>query len=142
MQFFVKLCLLPLRGEGLFSKNQCCGTGMLISDPNFSHSESRIKKIPDPGSGSASNNLSILSPKNCFQALKKNDLGCSSRIRIFSMAGSRIQASKAPDPVSGSAALCKMRDFFPFLARSPCEVAAYFCDIPMHLPFLTTNKNL
>jgi hypothetical protein len=31
---------------------------------------------------------------------------------------------KVPDSVSGSAALCKMRDFFPILARNPREVAA------------------
>jgi hypothetical protein len=31
----------------------------------FSHSVYRVKKIPDPGSGSASKNLSIFNPKNC-----------------------------------------------------------------------------
>jgi hypothetical protein len=30
---------------------------------------SRVKKIPDPGSGSASKNLSIFNPINCFYAL-------------------------------------------------------------------------
>jgi hypothetical protein len=39
-----------------------------ILDPNFSIPDpgSRVKKIPDPGSGSASKNLSIFNPKNCF----------------------------------------------------------------------------
>ncbi len=31
----------------------------------FFHPGSRVKKIPDPGSGSASKNLSIFKPKNC-----------------------------------------------------------------------------
>jgi hypothetical protein len=44
MQFFVKLCLLPVRHEGLFLQNQCCGTGMAIPDPIF--------YILDPGSKS------------------------------------------------------------------------------------------
>ncbi len=45
---------------------QCCGSGMFIPDPNFVHPGSRIKKIPAPGSGSASKNLSIFDPKNWF----------------------------------------------------------------------------
>jgi hypothetical protein len=42
-----------------------------IPDPNFSIPDpgSRVKKIPDPGSGPASKNLSIFNPKNCSQAL-------------------------------------------------------------------------
>ena len=37
---------------------QCCGSGMFIPDPSFSipDPESRIKKILDSGSGSASKN--------------------------------------------------------------------------------------
>jgi hypothetical protein len=40
-----------------------------IPDPGseFFHPESRIKQVPDPGS--ASKNLSIFNPKNCFYAL-------------------------------------------------------------------------
>ncbi len=47
---------------------QCCGSGMFIPDPNFSlpNRGSRVKKIPDPGSDSASKNLSTFNPKNCF----------------------------------------------------------------------------
>ncbi len=41
---------------------------MFIPDPNFFHPGSRFKKIPDPGSDSASKNLSILTP-NCSEAL-------------------------------------------------------------------------
>jgi hypothetical protein len=40
---------------------QCCGSGMFISDPNFFHPGSRDKKIP--GSASTSKNLSIVTPK-------------------------------------------------------------------------------
>jgi hypothetical protein len=38
---------------------------MLILDPGseFFHPGSRVKKIPDPASGSASNNLTIFHPK-------------------------------------------------------------------------------
>ncbi len=36
------------------------------SGSEFFHPGSRFKKIPDPGSGSASKNLSIFDPKNCF----------------------------------------------------------------------------
>jgi hypothetical protein len=32
---------------------QCCRFGMFIPDPNFSMPEKRVKKAPDPGSGSA-----------------------------------------------------------------------------------------
>jgi hypothetical protein len=45
---------------------QCCGSGMFIPDPTFFYPGSRVKKIPDPGSGSASKNLNIFNPKNCF----------------------------------------------------------------------------
>ncbi len=43
------------------SLNQSCGSGMFIPDPNFSIPDpgSRVKNISDPGSGSASKNLSI-----------------------------------------------------------------------------------
>jgi hypothetical protein len=36
------------------------------SGSEFFHPGSRVKEIPDPGSGSASKNLSIFNPKNCF----------------------------------------------------------------------------
>jgi hypothetical protein len=46
---------------------------MSIPDPNFSILDpdpgSMVKNIPNPGSGSASKNLSI-KPKNCFSALE------------------------------------------------------------------------
>jgi hypothetical protein len=41
----------------IFSLEQCCGS-------EFFHPVSRGKTIPDPGS--ASNNLIIFNPKNCF----------------------------------------------------------------------------
>ncbi len=44
---------------------QCCGSGMFIPDPGyeFFHPGSRVKKIPDPRSRSASKNLSIFYAK-------------------------------------------------------------------------------
>jgi hypothetical protein len=48
---------------------QCCGSGMFITDPGseFFHPVpdpgSRVKKIPDSGSGSLLKNLSIFNPK-------------------------------------------------------------------------------
>jgi hypothetical protein len=46
-----------------FGNWQCCGSGMFVPDPNFFQSGSRVKKIPVPGSGSASKNLSIVYSK-------------------------------------------------------------------------------
>jgi hypothetical protein len=59
--------------------------GKKIPDPNFFFS------IPDPGS--ASKNLSILTPK-IFLSSRKYDSGCLSRIRILNFYPSRIQGSK------------------------------------------------
>jgi hypothetical protein len=58
---------------------------------------SRVKKIQDPRSGSASKNLSIFNPKNCSKAFGRI-LVCSSRIRIFFHTGCRI---RIPDPDPG-----------------------------------------
>jgi hypothetical protein len=46
----------------------CCGSEMIIPDPGseFFHPGSGVKKILDAGSGSASKNLSIFIPTNCF----------------------------------------------------------------------------
>jgi hypothetical protein len=64
------------------------GSDFSIQDPG-----SRDKKIPDPGSGSASKNLSIFNTKKLFLSSRKYDPGCSSRIRIQIFYPSRI-----PDP--------------------------------------------
>jgi hypothetical protein len=83
----------------LSSKVADPGCSSRIPDLNFS--------IPDPGqndpgSRSASQNLSIFNQKNCS---RKNDLGCSSRIRIqlFSIPDPGVK--KVPDPGSRSATL-------------------------------------
>ncbi len=55
---------------------QCCGSGMFISRIPYLGD----KKIPDTRSGTASKNLSIFNPKNCFRSSRKYDPGCSSRI--------------------------------------------------------------
>jgi hypothetical protein len=69
------------------------GSLSLIPDPNFSipDSGSRVKKIPDPGS--ASKNLSIFNPKNCFYALGNMvwDVHPGSRIQGSKGTGSRIR---------------------------------------------------
>jgi hypothetical protein len=49
---------------------QRCRSGMFIPDPNF-HPGSRVKKIPDPGTGSASKTLSIFHPKNIVSKLSE-----------------------------------------------------------------------
>jgi hypothetical protein len=80
---------------------QCCGSGMLIPDPR-----SRVKKIPDPGSRSASKNLSIFNPKNCFLRSRKYDPGCSSLIPdrdldflyLSRIPGSIMHRISDPDP--------------------------------------------
>ncbi len=70
----------------------------LSPDPGseFFPSGSRIQgqKIPDPGSGSTSKNLSIFQPKKLFLSSRKYDPGCLSRIRILIFYPSRIQESK------------------------------------------------
>jgi hypothetical protein len=56
---------------------------------------SRVKKITDPGSG-----IQVILTLKLFLSSRKNNLGCSSRIRIFP---SRIPVpvvKKAPDPGS------------------------------------------
>jgi hypothetical protein len=74
----------------LCTGTQCCGSEMIIPDPNFS--------IPDPGS----KRFRILDPDphlriQVFLSLKtvskisENYLGCSSRIRIFRHPGTRIR---------------------------------------------------
>ncbi len=72
-----------------------------LSRMRFFHPGSRFEKIPDPGSGSSSKNLSIFTPKNCFLSFWKYDQGCSSRVRILIFYLSRIQGSKShriPEP--------------------------------------------
>ncbi len=65
-----------------------CIKPLKISNGNWSYSGLRIRifpsriqdhKIPDPGSGSASKNLSIFNPKMSLSS-RKYDLGCSSQI--------------------------------------------------------------
>jgi len=69
----------------------------------------RLFSIPDPNClhpGSASKNLSILTPKKWFLSSRKYDPGCSSRIRMLTFYPSRIPdpgvkkgtGSRIPDP--------------------------------------------
>jgi hypothetical protein len=92
-------------------RSQCCGSGMFIPDPTFSHPRSRIRPVSIPNHGSASKNLSILTPKKpkkWFLSSRKYDPCCSSRIRMLTFYPSRNPdpgVIKAPDPGSGSATL-------------------------------------
>jgi hypothetical protein len=88
-----------------------------IPDPSFFLPGCRIRifSIPDPNfsipaTGSASKNLSILNPKNCFLALGNMTrfVHPGSRIPILIFYPSRIpdpRVKKAPDPGSGFATL-------------------------------------
>jgi hypothetical protein len=67
-----------------------CGSGMFM---------------PDPGSGSASKNLSIFNSKKRFLSSRKNDVTCSSRIQIHIFPIPDPGVKKAPDPGSGSSTL-------------------------------------
>jgi hypothetical protein len=60
------------------SRRQCCGSGMFILDPEseFCYTGFRDKKIPDPGSGSASKNFK---PPVPYKLLKSSMIW----IRIF-----------------------------------------------------------
>jgi hypothetical protein len=82
---------------------------MFIPDPTFYHPGSRIRTVSIPDPGSASKNLSILTPKKktkkWFISSRKYeyDPGCSSRIRMLTFYPSRIPdpgVKKAPDPGS------------------------------------------
>jgi hypothetical protein len=57
---------------------------------------SEIKKAPDPGSGSATKNLGIINPNNCYQALGNmiRDVYSGSRTQDPDFHPSRIQGSK------------------------------------------------
>jgi hypothetical protein len=46
-----------------------------IPDPNFFHPGSRIRTVSIPDPGSASKNLSVLTPKNWFLSSRKYDPG-------------------------------------------------------------------
>jgi hypothetical protein len=81
-----------------------------IPDPNFFYPGSRVKKIPDPGSVSASKQLSIFNTENCIQALgnMNRDVHPGPWIHILIFYPSRIPdpgVKKAQDPESGSATL-------------------------------------
>jgi hypothetical protein len=48
MQFFVKLCLLPVRREGLFLQKSLLRTRDVWPGYDFFYPGSRVEKIPDP----------------------------------------------------------------------------------------------
>jgi hypothetical protein len=78
---------------------------MFIPDPGyeFFYPRSGVKKIPDPGSESASKNLSIFNPKICFQALGKMIWDVHPGSGFFPIPDPWVK--KAPEPGSESATL-------------------------------------
>jgi hypothetical protein len=101
---------------------------------------SRVKKIPDPGSGSALRNLSVFNPKNCFQALgnKIRDIHprSGSRIRILGFYPSRI-----PDKIFFPDSLSVIHSDIYFL-RISLHSSVYilnFPDLRFPLIFLETK---
>jgi hypothetical protein len=81
----------------------------------FFHPGSRVKKIPDPGSGSASasKNVSIFNPKNCFSALGNmiRDVHPGSGFLFFTLLGPRLQGPKRHQiPNPGTAILALLND--------------------------------
>jgi hypothetical protein len=80
--------------------------GSPIPDPTFFHPRSRIRPVSVPDPGSASKNLSILTPKKpkkWFLSSTKYDPSCSSQIpnpgsRGQKCTGSRIPANHPPPP--------------------------------------------
>jgi hypothetical protein len=88
---------------------QCCGSVIFIPDSGCEiFKKYRIPDLKDPGS--ASKNLRIFNPKNCFQAIGNRylpDQGCSSRIADPVFSSSRIPdpdpgVKKTPDPGSAT----------------------------------------
>ncbi len=92
---------------------------------------SGIRTVSIPDTGSASKNLSILTPKKPKKwvlSSRKYDPGCSSRIRMLTFYPSRIPdpgVKKAPDPGSGSATLVTRYNFFFFLTKIDCSRSTY-----------------
>ncbi len=78
---------------------QCGGSGMFIPDPgsDFFHPGSRFRTVSIPDPGSASKNLSVLTPKKWFLSSRKYDPGCSSRIPD---PDADFYPSRIPDPGS------------------------------------------
>ncbi len=91
-------------------RHQCCGSGMFIPDPTFFHPGSRIRTVSITDPGSASKNLSILTPKKWFLTLENmiRIVHPGSRIQMLTFYPSWIPdpgVKKAPDPGSESATL-------------------------------------
>ncbi len=80
--------------------SQCCESGMFITDSNFSIPDPRVKKSPDPGSGSTTLNRQkiwmFLTQKVLLSSLKY-DLVCWSQIRIFVYPDPGVKKSPVPE---------------------------------------------
>ncbi len=137
--------------EQLFATffRQCCGSGVFIPDSNFFHHWSRVKKISDPGS--ASNNLSILTPKNVSKLseiwsgmfIPGPDLGSC----FFTHSGSGVK--KAQDPGSATLILddsktfvAKEKNSMLFLKKSATKNLPLITWLHTHLLFTWKERNM
>ncbi len=71
---------VPVRYQGVTNSVADPGCLSRIPDPTFFHPGSELSPSRIPVPGSASKNLSILTPKKWFLSSRKYDPGCSSRI--------------------------------------------------------------
>jgi hypothetical protein len=97
---FLKMSYLAKISKESHYINQCCGSGIFMPDPG-----SKRHLIPDNGGVSATKNLNIFNPTNCYQAPGNVilDTGSGSRTWIFFHLGSWIRGVKKaritdPDP--------------------------------------------
>ncbi len=84
----------------------CQGTYLTVLRIRDVYPESQIQGQTEPGSGSASKNLSIFHPKNCFLALGKIIWDVHPGSRFFPIPDPGVK--KALDPGSGSATLVRV----------------------------------
>ncbi len=104
-----------------FPGTQCCG--------------SRVKKAPDPGSGSTTKNLSICNPKILSRALRDmiRDLYSGSKIWFFpsKIPNRGFRGKKAPDPDPQHCWYLFVVNFFHFYFIIPLCII-YYVILPIH----------
>jgi len=105
----------------LLWNNQCCGSKMSITDPNFFHPESGF--LPS-GSWIRIKEFKYFNPSS-----RKYDPSCSSRIRILIFYPDP-GVNKAPDLGSGSATL----ELLSFVFQNPHQINGRKVDVKKALP--------
>jgi hypothetical protein len=107
-----------------------------VADPGCV-SRIRIFSILDPGSeffhpGSASNNSSILAPKNWFLSSRKYDTGCSSRIRIPDPRSRGQKGSGSRIRIRNSAGIYRTSRVRRIVRRCVCVAGHAVCEGDLH----------